>query len=143
MGTSTNGILAYGYDLGEDFAGLNDYQRDEPDWFDEREGWRESAHITLLKAHGFAETDWQADGFFERKREAEKAMGVELKAYCSSEYSMYLLAAKVQTCYRGDADPVDLTLPDNADERLSWALGVLGITPKADKPQWLLASYWG
>lgn len=143
MGTSTNGILAYGYDLGEDFAGLSDYERNEPAWYDESEGWQESAEKALLAAHGFTETDWQVDGYFARKKAAEEEMGVELDTYCSGDYPMFLLAAKVQTCYRGDADPVDLTLPDNADERLAWALGVLGITPKADRPQWLLASYWG
>lgn len=143
MGTSTNGILAYGYDLGDYFGERDDYDAPNPDWYDETEGWSESAQIALLAAHGFTETDWQADGYFDRKREAEEAMGVAIEHYCSCDYPMYLLAAKRQTAYRGDANPIDLTLPDNTDERLAWAIGVLGLKPKADKPQWLLASYWG
>lgn len=140
MGTSTNGMLAYGYDLGEEF-GFEDTA--EPDWYDETDGWQESAEKALLAAHGFTETDWRVDGYFARLEAAKKEMGVEFDVYCSGDYPLYLIAAKVQTVYRGDADPVDMTLPDNADERIAWALGVLGVKPKADKPQWLLASYWG
>lgn len=138
MGTSTNGILAYGYDLGEDWGGVNEYDRPEPDWYDDAKGWEESASHALMKAAGVeTHSHWISDD------ELLKATGVCFDTYCSDRYPMRLLVAKTQTCYRGDADPIDLTLPDNADERLAWALGVLGITPKADKPQWLLASYWG
>jgi hypothetical protein len=140
MGTSTNGILAYGYDLGDP---QDDFDPDDFPWYDEDEGFDESAEKALLAAHGFTETDWRADGYFERKSAAEKTIGVELVAHCSGDYPMYLLAAARQTARRGYVEVVDRTVPDNADERLRWALGVLGITPKAEKPQWLLVSYWG
>ena len=103
----------------------------------------------LLEASGFTEADWQAEGYFARKRAAEEALGVEFETYCSDSYQMYLLAAKVITVYRGDVELIDMAaLGDSAtlaayDEKLAASLRVLGITPVQDKPAWLLCSYWG
>lgn len=156
MGTSTDGILAYGYDIktpgeGMNFRGLHD--NDVPAWLmedseDEDSGWhdfKEAATARLLAANGFTET-WETrtgDGYHAREAEAKKALGVEIVSHCSGEYPMFILAAKSQSACRGYPEPADLAVPGNADERLAWALEVLGIKPDADKPQWLLASYWG
>lgn len=142
MGISTYSILAYGYDLGPAF-GYDDDDLSEPIWYLEDEGWQESMEIALLAAVGFTE-DWfvSNDGYFERKSMMEKRMGVTVVPYGSSDDSMYLLAAKYQTS-RWNADPIDITVPDNANERLAWALDVLALKPKITKPQWLLTSYRG
>lgn len=153
MGTSTDGILAYGYDLGGPdegwnirFAGVED-EYENPDWYDdeneEGDGFGEVAMKRLLAAVGFTETDWRAEGYRERLRAAEAAVGVTFEAHCSGDYPMHLITAKVFTARRGHAKEVDFTLPDNADERLAWALDVLGIDVDDKKPAWLLASYWG
>jgi len=104
----------------------------------------------LLIASGFTETyEDGREGYFGRESEAEAALGIELESYCSGEYPMYILAAKVLTAHRGDCDVLDLAaLSDPAtlaayDQKLNAALAVLGITPVQDKPAWLLCSYWG
>jgi hypothetical protein len=159
MGQSTDGILAYGYDLGGEEEGwtvreAGEYGELSLDWLPDPEA-EEGYDIPdlmltrLLEASGFAETDWQAGGYFARKHAAEAALGVEIESYCSGEYPLYLLAAKVITVNRGDVKPVDMAaLSDPAvlaayDAKLASALHVLGVTPVQDKPAWLLCSYWG
>jgi len=144
MGTSTDGILAYGYDLGDDF-GFEYDDKNRPAWMDnDDESYAETAWRMLLNANGFTETygDGHAN-YFRRERAAEEALGLKLVFYCSGEASMYILAVKEIRAHRGEALTIDLSVPGNANERLQWALDVLGVKPKADKPQWLLASYWG
>ncbi|MEV2239589.1 hypothetical protein [Micromonospora sp. NPDC049891] len=156
MGTSTNAMLVYGYDLGSDDewklegAGkYGEYDWEAHDWHNEDEGFAESAEVKLLAAHGFTETDWQVDGFYQRQREAKAAMGVEVVTHCSGEYPMYVLAAKEIVAHRGDAKVLDLdalnreAVEGGYDEKLRAALTALGLTPKQDRARWLLCSYWG
>lgn len=154
MGISTNGILAYGYDLGSEGDGwsvreVDDYGQLTTPWApdeDEDDADMESiVERVLLEAVGFTETDYWADGYYERKRAAEATVGVELVAYCSGEYPMYVLAASSTSVRRGFVETIDpATMTDTAamDERLAWALGVLCITPMQEAPAWLLASYY-
>ncbi|MFF8100157.1 hypothetical protein ACF07S_10335 [Streptomyces sp. NPDC016640] len=159
MGQSTNGMLVYGYDLGGEeewkIREAGEYGELPPlDWFDpdneEGDGFQEAAERRLLaQLADFTETDWRADGYFEREREAKARLGVEFDTYCSGDYPMYLLAAKVITVYRGSAEEIDMTelaiAPEmnGWDEKLNAAVQALGITPTQDKPKWLLCSYWG
>jgi hypothetical protein len=155
MGQSTDGILAYGYDIKRPGEGMQFRELDEDDvprWLrdsdDEDADWLDfgdAAMQRLLAANGFTET-WETrtgDGYHARESEAKAALGVDIVTHCSGEYPMYLLAAKSQEARRSYPEAADFTLPENGDERLAWALEVLGIKPEADKPQWLLASYWG
>lgn len=156
MGQSTNGILAYGYDLGEGLGMIREageYGELPPlAWFDPEhdDDLIEAAGRRLLaELAGFTETDWQVDGYFDREREANARLGVELETYCSESCPMYVLAAKVITVYRGSVEEIDMTelavAPEmnGWDEKLQAAVAALGITPVQDKPKWLLASYWG
>ncbi|MFI6228707.1 hypothetical protein ACIBCR_15500 [Micromonospora echinospora] len=160
MGTSTNAMLVYGYDLGSDDewklegAGkYGDYDFETHDWYTENEDghtdFTEAVEAKLLAAHGFTETDWQVDGFYQRQREAEAAMGVKVVAHCSAESPMYVLAAKEITAYRGDCKTIDFDALDREanevgyDDKLRAALAVLGLTPTQDQARWLLCSYWG
>lgn len=147
MGTSTNGILAYGIDLGEDFG--FDYDEPQPAWIDDEDD--EAPETVLLAANGFTEPEpditTDRDGWRSwrsRQRDAKKDLGVELVHYCSGDVPMYILAAKHFEVYRGDTEEVDFDLPKNANERLAWALDVLGLDKfKDQRPKWLLASWWG
>lgn len=146
MTTSTDGILAYGFDLGDDFGFDGD---DTPDWAAEddngRIDWAGDAQRALLTATGFTEVyeDGRA-GYFAREREAEAALGVAFVAHCSDGYPMWLLAASSQTARRGFPEPVDMALPAGADERLAWAVETLGLDHlKGRQPTWLLASWRG
>lgn len=139
MGSSSTGILAYGYNLGEDFG--FDYDDDKPAWYDEDEGWADSAMIALRAAVGFTETDWRAEGFFDRQREADAKVGVSIERYGCDGYCAFLLAA---VCHRaGDygGEEVDVTLPEGVEQRLMWANEVLGL--ELDSPGWILASFYG
>lgn len=156
MGQSTNGMLAYGYDLGGDdgwkLQGLGEYgEFPELPWLDEDEGFQESAERRLLaEIAGFTET-WSSgnEGYFEREREAKARLGVAFDTHCSGDYPMYLLATKVITVYRGSVKDIDMAAlavepeMNGWDEKLRAALAALGITPQQPEPRWLLCSYWG
>lgn len=155
MGTSTDGVLAYGFNLGGDEGGWEITEADEygewvPDWHDEEEEDLVSdAETHLLRSAGFAETDYKAEGYYDRKREAEARVGVELVSYCSDEFPMYVLAAHTLTAYRGDVKAIDFAaleqkrVDEGWDEKLRAACEALGATPKQGQPKWLLVSYWG
>lgn len=165
MGQSTNGILAYGYDLGGSegwkLEGLGEYgELPELAWFDpeneDGDDFQSAAEAHLLaEIAGFAE-EYPRDepqevrhAYFDRKNAAEAALGVEFDSYCSGDYPMYLLATKVITVYRGYVKDIDMAAlavepeMNGWDEKLGAAIGALGVTPSQDKPRWLLCSFWG
>lgn len=156
MGMSASGILAYGYNLGGgdgwEIAETGEYGEPALDWFDpeaEDTDFVTEAEKRLLAAAGFTETDWQVDGYFARERAAKAALGVEFESYCSGDYSQYVLATKVITVSWGEVEPIDVTalqcepVENHWDDRLRAAVSTLGLTPKQEKPAWLLCSYWG
>ncbi|HEY9371875.1 hypothetical protein [Streptomyces sp.] len=160
MGQSTNGMLAYGYDLGGEegwkLQEAGEYgELPELPWFDEEnedgDGFQESAERRLLaEIAGFTET-WSSgnEGYSDRKREAKAQVGVEFDTHCSGDYPMYLIATKVITVYRGSVKDIDMAAlavepeMNGWDEKLRIALQALGITPTQEKARWLLCSYWG
>jgi len=157
MGISSDGILAYGYDLGGDdgewkIEEAGEYGEWTPSWLGEdedEEGPVEAAELALLAAAGFTETDYEVAGYFDRKREAEARVGVEMTSYCSGDYPMYVLSAHAITVGRGSVKEIDFAALEVArveqewDAKLTAALGVLGMTPKQATPKWLLVSYMG
>lgn len=157
MGTSTNAVLAYGYDLGSDedwkIRETGEYGALAVDWYDEDsdDGFVEQAERRLLAAVGFTET-WETNdgaGYFDREEQAKARVGVEFESYCHGEYPMYVLATKVITVYRGDSKVLDLAAlmaeptENGWDGKLAAVLQTLGITPKQEEPGWVLCSYWG
>ncbi|MBT2449459.1 hypothetical protein J7F03_20680 [Streptomyces sp. ISL-43] len=156
MSTSTNAVLAYGYNLGGDDAGwtfreTGEYGEPNLDWYDNEaeDDFATAAEARLLASVGLTEKwgDNPDGGFWEREKAAKARLAVELDSYCHVEHPMYVLAAKVITVYRGDAkilDPTELAaIPPEWDERLAAAVAALGITPDQERPGWVLVSYWG
>lgn len=165
MGTSTDGILAYGYDLGGKDHGwkvaeVDEYGQWEPDWLgndldddqgDDQGGYDliSAAETRLMASVGFTEIDCGADGFFQRRRAAATRLGVEFESHCSHEYPLWLLSAHTITARRGEAMSVDFVELDRLrvdcrwDAKLAVALDALGITPNQERPGWILVSYWG
>lgn len=148
MGSNATGILAYGYDLGESpaFAELDEY--DTPDWWDDGNDFGTAAERRLLDASGFVER--YEDGherYFVREGFARVALGVQLERNSCDEAPTWLLAAHVITGDWGSGTPVDLDAlnrdREQYDERLAWAIDVLGIKPTADTPAWLLSADYG
>jgi hypothetical protein len=156
MTTSTDAILAYGYNLGGDEDTWQVREAGEYgelpalDWLDEDDFQAAAERRLLAEVAGFTE-EWQAgvDGYFERRRAAEARLGVQFETYCSGSYPMFILAAHVTTVRRGaceEVDPLDLQQrPEQQawDAKLDAAVKALGLTPTQERPRWLLCSYWG
>lgn len=160
MGTTIKAELSYGYRLqGSDGRWLvaEVHPEDSDDrglnlpWFDGGEdgfnSFDDAAKNRLLASIGFTETDWQADGYFDRQREAEARLGVKLER-TGWEAEDLLLVTRQVGAYLGDAEVVDPAVlaaeaSADTDERLRTALAVLGLTPLQEQPAWLLTAYRG
>ncbi len=171
MGQSTNAILCYGINLGDDFdnlepcpfldaveaaaeaaRGSDDDYFDLTEWIADRlltETFTEpDPHPELGYKPG--DPDWEEHfAWYKRRAGAAGALHVELVRHCSGKYPMYILAARpVFTAYRGSPEAVDVAElagkhASNARQAaLEHAVDVLGMRPK-NAPGWLLASYWG
>lgn len=166
MGTSTDGILAYGYDLdGQD--GLNAVEAQprekygsgylKTSWYDEEaegqatdEDGDELSLIEILEKRLYdaipdapeARYSWQRDDL------VKTHYGVWFESHCSGDYPMYILATHAVTAHRGHPKTLDFAaleaqrVAEDWDGRLTRALAILEVTPL--KPAaWLLASDWG
>lgn len=146
MSVSTDAILCYGYNLGGgdgawELAEEGEYGDLELDWIGEDDDLVEVATRRLLVAAGL-----DPDRHYDL---AMTPVGVDFEGYCSDSYTSYILAAKAITVSRGDCEVLDFvalaaeTEAGEYDAKLASAIHVLGITPKQDRPRWLLVSYWG
>lgn len=159
MGMTIQAEMHYGYNLGDtdrgtgwEFAEVTDEDAGTPalPWWDENgDSFGEQAMTQLLAAAGFTETDWRADGYYQRRREAEDRLGVEFEN-TGYEGARTLLVAKgtERTAYTSEATEIDpaamtATATEAMDAALAEALRVLGITPSQPKPMWLLTCYYG
>lgn len=159
MSNSARGKLAYGYDLGGDeewkVQGAGEFgEMPNLGWFnpDDEEGddfATAAERLLLAEIAGFAETDWRADGYFDRERKAKARLGVRFETHCSGEYPAHLLTVKVMTAEWGEVQAVDMVDLAEAPAREGWddklraALSALGITPTQERAKWLLCSFWG
>jgi hypothetical protein len=151
--------LHYGYNLGDpdngsgwEFAEVTDEYAETPalPWWDEDgDSFGEQAMTQLLTAAGFTETDRRADGYHQRRRDAEERLGVEFEN-TGYEASRALLVAKgtERTAYTSEVTELDpaamaAAATEAMDGALAEALRVLGITPAQTKPAWLLTCYYG
>ena len=155
MSTSADGVLAFGFNLGNDDEWLVEEADEdgglELDWLPRARHFGDAAERRLLESIGFTDV-WMPgnEGYFQREREAKERLGVQICSYCSTDYPLFLLATKVIEVDQGYVKPLNLdelaalATPGGEDEqRLRRALGVLGLTPKQESPQWLLCSFSG
>lgn len=153
MGHSPKAILAYGYDLGQIADHFEwEYDGDEesggPVWFDRgNDGdFAPAAMRALRAAAGVTPAQYEAMGYVGREAAAAE-LGVELVRHGGHEGDETLIIAAVvhHTDWEQAValDAGDLVPADGAVERLRWALEVLGITPAAPAPGWLLAADYG
>jgi len=121
MGISSDGLLVYGCDLGSIVNELywSDDDPDTPEWYDREEiynnGFEDPAIKYLLEKTGlFTETDWESEGYWKRKNEAEAKLGINFVYHCSYDYAMLILTASAAPSYRAwrgepiSIDPVEL-----------------------------------
>ncbi|WP_328934170.1 MULTISPECIES: hypothetical protein [unclassified Streptomyces] len=158
MGQSTDALLVYGYHLGGgdggwELQGLGEYDElPELPWYNEdsEDFQGDAEQLLLAQLAGFTET-WESggEGYFAREREAKARLGVTFETHCSGSYPGYLLIAKGITAHRGDVESIDFAeltaevQQADADAKLRAALEVLGLTPKQERPGWMLCSFWG
>ncbi len=132
MGTSTDGILAYGVDLPE-YEGC-DYS-DLP-WAEDGDDEFGDTIARLAGGRQYPEEGWLDD-----KRKAAEACGLELVFHCSYDYPMYILAVRgtEHTASRGYPTEIkELPTPD-ATKLREWCKKY---EIECD-PKWLLCSLWG
>lgn len=154
MSQSTNGMLVYGYDLGEEpaFVGL-DAEHETPTWYDlDNDDFISAAEERLRLVIAKFDEEWRPgssdSGYFTRRKAADEAVGVTLDTYCSGEYPLYLIGAHIVTVHRGDTITLDLVelerqrIAEDWDGKLAAAVAALGLAVDGS-PRWLLASYWG
>jgi hypothetical protein len=132
VSTSTDGILAYGIDLGEgvDWEELGYVHVDDCECGDAFDECRKCFDD---------ESDWLST-----RLENALILGVGLTQYCSPSYPMWLLKSRSITVRRGDAKVLDkafLNVPALETLAIGEAARVLGLATDVT-PQWLLVSFW-
>lgn len=157
MSMTIRAELRYGYNLGGDengweFAEVDDEYGTTPTvpWWDEDgESLGEQAEEQLFRAVGFTGADWNAPDYGERRRAAAAKIGVELES-TGHEGTRVLIVAKGRKYHSSPSDVTELdpaamgaAADEAANEALASAVKVLGITPKQEKPAWLLTCYYG
>lgn len=154
MGSSPRARLVYGYEFGGDEDGwaveeAGEYGEWNPPWLTEDgDDLISDAEKVLLASVGFTETDWEAEGYFDRQRAAEARLGVEFTAH-GGEYSCWALVCHEVTVEWGEVAQLDLASlmasvgEGGWDAKLAAAVDALGARPKQERPAWLLLAFWG
>src|SRR5215217_6040867 len=125
MGVSTDGILVFGIDLGEELPEfLEDFEDTWWDFTDSISG----------------ETDYK------KKSEFRDNFPIDLVRYCSYEYPMFILDVNgtettVARGYVEEIVPSDLVVPQGKIDALKAFCEEYGI--EWQEPKWLLCSMWG
>lgn len=144
MGVSTDGILFFGFDLGED-------EENEWPWEEEDEDW-ENAY---LKRKGFETVPFTADGspgrskyesYYEKRKELLKECACTIGHHCSDSYGMRYVALKDHNMYAWRGEPKEvppqfLMVSNEEVSKLKEFCEFMGIEWRT--PKWYLASYWG
>lgn len=156
MGMYAHGILAYGYDLGNEEKWLVEGTTSEfgdlnVTWYDPDadDDFVEAATRRLLTAAGFTETYDGTDGYFTRLHEAEKQLPTEVRMHGYDEAPGYYLTTKTTAVDQGDVRVLDLPklarepFTNDWDDKLSAALNALGLTPMQPHASWLLMADYG
>lgn len=132
MGVSTDGILVFGFEVGE--------EDERPDFLEGVEDFDEYVD----RESGLPE--WGEHGHsFEDQRAFRDKYPVDLITHCSYDYPMHILAVRgtkrrASRGYPLEIDPTDLNVPSEKLEAFkNWAAerGIQG------EPKWLLCSLWG
>ena len=146
MGQSTNGILFYGINLGEN--------GDEFTFDDEAEHYELDFETIYAAKHGLLEPEGDYDdlltrplfkAYWDKKSSLLKSCPCEIDTYGSSDYPLYFVAVKAgkYLVHRGYTTeiPDGLTAKPEWKEQIKAYCELMGL-PYSD-PKWLLVSYWG
>lgn len=130
MGVSTNAILAFGFDLGDELPEALTQMDEDADESWEFEAWLESRL-------GVANDDYKV------RRAAVEAFPFDLVTHCSYDYPMYFLAARgtEQTARRGYPEPV--TMKEATPEQVQAMRDFCAeFEIEWKEPKWQIFSLW-
>jgi hypothetical protein len=131
MGTSTDAILAFGFDLGEELPEALTQMDEDADEAWDFEAWLED-RLGLT------------DKEYKERRAAIDAFPFDLVIHCSYDYPMYFLAARgtEQTAKRGYPEAVAMkeATPEQAHAMRNFC-EEFGI--EWSEPKWHIFSLWG
>lgn len=153
MGTSTDGIFCYGFEIHDDDGNVVE---GDPEWLEAAGGNFDNLLATLAGLESpkqFDKNKFDSDpeyaktwsDYWEKKRSLTKEFGVELVQHCSGDYPMYILAAAGSrtTASRGSA----LSFGQSVSAKPEWREKLLAFCEKTgikfEEPEFLLCSYWG
>ncbi len=151
MGTSTDAIVYWGFEVGEDtIHPLNDNPTFERsyEWDDvyaEKKGLVRPEFVRRNEP-GFEEYDKADDEYREAKVALVDPIGCTIDHHCHIEHPMHYVAveASVKCANRGYPEELEddaLKVGEDWREKLQEFCRVLGIEFK--EPKWHLVSYWG
>lgn len=136
MGVSTDALMAFGFDLGEELP--------ESFIYDEEEGFE--ADEFLLRDYGTGFPEWQPDGpsdYWKKREEALSKIPVDIITHCSGEYPMYFLAI------RGTEHQARRGYPSEAVQREIMSTEIDAMRAFCEKhaiewqePRWHIFSMW-
>lgn len=129
MGVSSDGLLVYGIDLGEE----------KPEFLDDYEDMDE-----LLLAEG-NQPQWGEDGHdFDKQRAFLATCPADLTLYCSYDYPMYILSVRDTntTVNRGYVEEIE-NLSVDENKRVQFVAWCEAHGIENPQPKWLLASMYG
>lgn len=144
VGQSTDGILFYGIDFGEDGLDLDEYfdKQNEDHDFEEHYA-RKVAGIHLPDEPWSAESPaWEKDR--KARQKAETACPCKVASYCSGDYPIYFASVKdgFYRVNRGDA----IEIPDGLTARPEWKDQLRTYCEQMalpySEPKWWLVSNW-
>jgi hypothetical protein len=140
MGVSTDGILCFGIDLGEDIEDYAELAR----IFEEFDGDAEDYFASLAGVPEYGAPDFP--GYKERDRRIA-ALPISLVRHCSGEYPMHILTIPGTEITARRGDPVCVYTaqlqvePERVTAFLAWC-AEHDIDVPEQGPQWILCSMW-
>jgi hypothetical protein len=143
MTCSEQANLAYGFFLGTD-EGWAVEEADEYGSLDR--SWAnddpvDSIYQALLLDDGLTPEEIERLGWTGMEAAVQERWNLKVDLFGNFERqgsAYFLMAGEEQKAEAWTAQPVDLTVPRNADINLRAALRILNITPKQRHPQWML-----
>lgn len=149
MGVSTDAIIAFGFDLGEDKPECMEEYDDFEDFIAHAEGWADPSPSGSPEWDAWYKThEPEMKAAWEEKRKIVAACPVEIIYHCSCEWAMFVVAIRgTETrAWRGSprelgtAETVLRVDPARVERAKAWCEKV-GIP--WSEPKWLLFSMWG
>ena len=157
MGTSSDGVLCFGIDFGEDYefpwdnykGDDSDEEGDIDDWWMIQSGYIPSVEIYNKEGELIEGVTTETEDEYwghRRKFQEQNPLPVDLALYCSYDYPMYILAVKgtQSSACRGEVVEIENLDVDHDSKKTLEDFCDKYLDLDADKiPKWYLCSLYG